>query len=703
MSREGSADRNNEVLNMSSSKAFREDPLNLTYLEDKEAFTNFELKNSRQNQSPQKELSQTERPESVLDQTISVVDFHKPESSISSEPDQPPVSHKQVSENMKKLRGQLTFIFSKVDDPKELIDCVKKYQPISQEMQMAILNKPKKWKVKKYKNAIFYGELMNGQRQGKGVILYDNISAYEGEWDCNLKHGKGVEVTAGGAMYEGEYKNGKPDGEGIFIWPHGETYEGQWQCGKKHGTGVWKGTRGESYIGEWVQGRQEGRGVFTWRHGEKYEGEFLNFLKHGTGKEKFGNGDYYMGAYLNGKPNGYGEYYWADGRHYKGSFRNGFRHGKGTWRGGPGNSDTYDGEWANDKKCGYGVYNWKTGNVYKGDYFDDKREGYGELLWTNGNHYKGQWHKGIMHGEGTLIIPGKETLVGGFDNGVFLGSRETMEDEETTHRKNFFIEPSLRMETGHEPTTQPVKLDSRISLNSRGAPTSANTLRNIVSRGPDRRAASQANHQRLPRLAPPVNNALQHVVSNPNRTMDAGNNNNDVLPLLIEHSKGGGQDYSDDRSHICPKCKMMNGTKHGSVRGGGRKVNLTDTYFKMPGSTKTTKGPRGISADDCKNCANEVKLNLYPPPVLAPVPAYVERLSPTQFPTSAYLSKHEVARWLVIKEKLHLTSRHYDDLNNSQVCERIRKFLQPKVWKPADNSKVIRGRSVISGHLAVFS
>jgi len=321
-------------------------------------------------------------------------------------------------------RQQIQAIMSKMQDPKALVEQIEKYQPRNKELSIPLLKSQGKLKVKRYKQCIYFGEIINAKRHGKGVMLYTDGRTYEGEWENDLKHGVGVEVLANSNRYEGEFLNGKPEGSGAFYWANGEFYEGDWKNGLKHGSGMWKGTKGESYTGEWKNGKADGYGVHKWRNGDKYEGEFKGFLKHGQGTERFMNGDYYVGNYVNGKPDGYGEYFWTNGCCYKGTFRNGLRHGKGVWRKDKESPDVYEGNWVNDKKCGQGIYTWASGNVYEGEYFDDLRHGYGEMYWNDGSYYKGSWERGIQHGEGELMIPDKVLQKGLFINNQFVDDNE---------------------------------------------------------------------------------------------------------------------------------------------------------------------------------------------------------------------------------------------------------------------------------------
>lgn len=299
----------------------------------------------------------------------------------------------------------------------EIVKWAMSYVPKNKEVTIDMIRNSLNTKIKRFKDSIYFGEMVNGRRHGKGIMFYKSGRIYEGEWMNDAKFGKGLEIHANGNKYEGQFLNGKPDGFGIYYWVNGEIYEGEWSNGLKSGSGVWRGTEGETYMGGWKFGGADGTGVLVSATGDNYEGEFKACVKHGQGTETFANGDYYKGQYENGKPNGYGEYYWADGSVYKGGFQNGMRKGRGTWRKG---EDRFEGNFANDYKCGYGEYRWASGNVFKGNYFDDQRHGYGEMYWIDGTVYKGNWMNGVQHGEGTLISKDQPPQTGHFENNVFI-------------------------------------------------------------------------------------------------------------------------------------------------------------------------------------------------------------------------------------------------------------------------------------------
>ncbi|CDW76380.1 UNKNOWN [Stylonychia lemnae] len=303
---------------------------------------------------------------------------------------------------------------------------LEEYVPESKEINIEFLRSSQIYKKKRYVDAIYFGEIIETKRQGKGVMKYKSGRVYEGDWFNDLRSGRGFEKYHNGNVYLGAFDCGKAHGQGKYTWNNNlEVYDGQWVRGVRRGYGMWKNIKGDSYIGEWDNGRALGYGVFTWANGDKYEGEWANSLKHGKGTDLFINGDSYRGEYKFGKPDGFGVYTWANGSVYEGNFKNGLKCGKGKWRKAPevigGPTNEYAGEYKGDKKCGQGEFFWASGNHYKGEYQDDERNGYGEMTWTDGSKYIGQWFKGIQHGYGKMIFPDGTFKEGYFDNNAYVG------------------------------------------------------------------------------------------------------------------------------------------------------------------------------------------------------------------------------------------------------------------------------------------
>ena len=52
---------------------------------------------------------------------------------------------------------------------------------------------------------------------GFGVLIYEDCSKFEGEFQNNLPHGKGTLTSPNGILVEGNFLFGKLNGEGTAI------------------------------------------------------------------------------------------------------------------------------------------------------------------------------------------------------------------------------------------------------------------------------------------------------------------------------------------------------------------------------------------------------------------------------------------------------------------------------------------------------
>ncbi len=119
----------------------------------------------------------------------------------------------------------------------------------------------------------YIGEVLNGQRHGKGTLILANGDKYEGEWKNGQRHGKGIFIEANG-KYEGEWKNDKMHGNGVFTSPD-ISYEGEWKNGQMNGQGILVEKDGK-YDGEFLNGKMHGQGILNLNDGRVVKGEFKN-------------------------------------------------------------------------------------------------------------------------------------------------------------------------------------------------------------------------------------------------------------------------------------------------------------------------------------------------------------------------------------------------------------------------------------------
>jgi hypothetical protein len=63
---------------------------------------------------------------------------------------------------------------------------------------------------------------------------------YEGFWDRDLKHGKGITTYPDQSMFVGDLKQGIKHGRGKYVWSSGDSYEGGWKNNKMEGPGIFR-------------------------------------------------------------------------------------------------------------------------------------------------------------------------------------------------------------------------------------------------------------------------------------------------------------------------------------------------------------------------------------------------------------------------------------------------------------------------------
>ena len=105
---------------------------------------------------------------------------------------------------------------------------------------------------------------------GKGKILSEEGSQFEGYFSRGKIHGPGRIVYDGGDYFQGEFVKGFLGGSGEYSLA-GDYYVGDFQNGIKEGKGVVKYKNGSSYSGSWHLNRYEGKGTFTRIGGKKFE------------------------------------------------------------------------------------------------------------------------------------------------------------------------------------------------------------------------------------------------------------------------------------------------------------------------------------------------------------------------------------------------------------------------------------------------
>ena len=55
-----------------------------------------------------------------------------------------------------------------------------------------------------FKDLIFIEKIINNKKEGRGKFLFNDKETYEGEYENNLRQGKGIYYYKYGSIYDGE-------------------------------------------------------------------------------------------------------------------------------------------------------------------------------------------------------------------------------------------------------------------------------------------------------------------------------------------------------------------------------------------------------------------------------------------------------------------------------------------------------------------
>jgi len=80
-------------------------------------------------------------------------------------------------------------------------------------------------------------------------MVFCSAATYEGQWEHDLMHGKGVMIEANREKYDGFFVMNQRDGQGVWTSPNGAMYEGLWKAGRREGLGKQKYSDGSVYEG----------------------------------------------------------------------------------------------------------------------------------------------------------------------------------------------------------------------------------------------------------------------------------------------------------------------------------------------------------------------------------------------------------------------------------------------------------------------
>lgn len=308
----------------------------------------------------------------------------------------------------------------------------------------------------------------DNQRQGHGRYTEQRTgSTYEGDWKDNMRHGKGVLLTAT-AKYSGEFVNDRREGHGTLISNDSSSYSGQFFQGAFDGVGTLCESNGRVYVGGWERGVRHGENCTeTYADGTVFLGRFERGERHGFGTlvEHIGGKVLYSGDWSHDEMDGQGVRVWRDGalsgsggkkqfQKYEGGLKNGQMSGHGTLTTQQGL--TVEGEWQrNTPLGGQWKITYKDGSFFSGEaqsVRDGKSSssssssseqsslpvphGFGTMKYKNGDEYSGTFVEGKRHGRGTCAFGNGDTWNGDWlnDSIDMNGNGELTMGDGTVHK-----------------------------------------------------------------------------------------------------------------------------------------------------------------------------------------------------------------------------------------------------------------------------
>ena len=123
----------------------------------------------------------------------------------------------------------------------------------------------------------YIGELKDGQKHGRGILIYANhekFNKYEGFWKFNKKHSNGTMYYKDGTTYIGQWNNDMREGKGILYYSTGEKFKGHFKEDKKEGKGYFYSKNYNSiFLGYYKNDVKDGKGITYYKKMNKMSKE----------------------------------------------------------------------------------------------------------------------------------------------------------------------------------------------------------------------------------------------------------------------------------------------------------------------------------------------------------------------------------------------------------------------------------------------
>lgn len=153
----------------------------------------------------------------------------------------------------------------------------------------------------------YNGDIVNGVRQGFGILTRPDGYSYRGIWANDKRHGEGYETLPDGSIYDGDWYNDQKSGWGVSTYLDGTEHKGDWKDGVKNGWGriVYGANnnkfKGRIYTGQWRMDGDNlyGKGEILYPNGDTYTGDWVNEARHGRGVHKAADGTICISSWEN--------------------------------------------------------------------------------------------------------------------------------------------------------------------------------------------------------------------------------------------------------------------------------------------------------------------------------------------------------------------------------------------------------------------
>eukprot|EP01017_Pseudomicrothorax_dubius_P022301 TRINITY_DN2407_c0_g1_i5.p1 TRINITY_DN2407_c0_g1~~TRINITY_DN2407_c0_g1_i5.p1 ORF type:complete len:381 (+),score=28.63 TRINITY_DN2407_c0_g1_i5:60-1202(+) len=175
-----------------------------------------------------------------------------------------------------------------------------KHSQSSKYMQ-AVETSPPKRHIRNKDGSHYYGQIVDGRKEGFGKLVYKKDCYYEGEWKNNKRHGKGKLYRRGMLVYDGEWQDDVFNGEGTLHYAYIENDEQKVNVDLNFHDFDIISNREAMYQGGFTDGYRSGVGHVVYNNGAFFSGIFAFGKAEGRGTFRTSNGDEICGEWTKGR------------------------------------------------------------------------------------------------------------------------------------------------------------------------------------------------------------------------------------------------------------------------------------------------------------------------------------------------------------------------------------------------------------------